>query len=217
MAPLWFTLIFLCLAVLYLGTLFDTTLAGICRELILPARPLSMVLLWFAALSWAQLTHRDECLTVAALTLPAIMLTSLVSDLLGTANISPEALSVVVTVVVLACSFAITVILVAFIIRFQIGASSQPFAQSIAHNEGPHAMSNEGTDIVLSQLRDEFGLSERETELMELICAGNTQKRIAEKMLVSINSVQTYAKSLYRKLDIHSKQELIDLVTSRRD
>ena len=42
-------------------------------------------------------------------------------------------------------------------------------------------------------------------------------KRIAEKMLVSINSVQTYAKSLYRKLDIHSKQELIDLVTSRRD
>ena len=36
-------------------------------------------------------------------------------------------------------------------------------------------------------------------------------------MLVSINSVQTYAKSLYRKLDIHSKQELIDLVTSRRD
>ena len=176
-----------------------------------------MVLLWFAALSWAQLTHRDEGLTVAALTLPAIMLTSFVSDLLGTVNISPEALSMAVTVVVLACSFAITVILVAFIIRFQIGASSQPFAQSIAHNEGPHAMTNEGTDIVLSQLRDEFGLSEREAELMELICAGNTQKRIAEKMFVSINSVQTYAKGLYRKLDIHSKQELIDLVTSRRD
>lgn len=31
-------------------------------------------------------------------------------------------------------------------------------------------------------------------------------------MQVSINSVRTYAKGLYAKLGIHSRQELIDLV-----
>ena len=38
-------------------------------------------------------------------------------------------------------------------------------------------------------------------------------KRIAEELCVSLNSVQTYAKSLYRKLGVHSRQEVIDLAS----
>ena len=47
---------------------------------------------------------------------------------------------------------------------------------------------------------------------MALLSEGHTQRRIAELMQVSINSVRTYAKGLYAKLGIHSRQELIDLV-----
>ena len=62
-------------------------------------------------------------------------------------------------------------------------------------------------------LRERHGLTERESEVMELLARGYTQKRIAEELNLSISSVQTYAKTLYRKLGIHSRQELIDLAT----
>lgn len=61
---------------------------------------------------------------------------------------------------------------------------------------------------------EHFTLSERETEVMELIVRGHTVKRIAEELLISENTVRTHSKRLYAKLDIHKKQELRDLVES---
>ena len=66
-------------------------------------------------------------------------------------------------------------------------------------------------------MADEHGLSEREGEVLGLLYRGNTQKRIAERLFLSVNSVQTYAKSLYRKLGVHSRQELIDMVNEAAD
>ena len=57
-----------------------------------------------------------------------------------------------------------------------------------------------------------YRLSDRESEVMELIARGNTVANIAAKLSVSENTVRTHAKRIYAKLDIHSKQELIDLV-----
>ncbi len=59
---------------------------------------------------------------------------------------------------------------------------------------------------------EQFDLSERETEVMELIVRGHTVNRIAEELLVSVNTVRTHSKRLYAKLDVHKKQQLRDLV-----
>ena len=61
-------------------------------------------------------------------------------------------------------------------------------------------------------LRAHYRLSARETEIMELIARGNTVARIAEMLVVSENTVRTHSKRIYAKLDIHKKQELIDLI-----
>lgn len=63
-------------------------------------------------------------------------------------------------------------------------------------------------------LRLSYRLSDREAEVMELIARGDTVARIAEKLEVSENTVRTHAKRIYAKLNIHSKQELSDLVRS---
>ena len=65
-------------------------------------------------------------------------------------------------------------------------------------------------------IRLAYRLSDREAEVMELIARGDTVARIAEKLEVSENTVRTHAKRIYAKLDIHSKQELSDLVRSFR-
>ena len=57
-----------------------------------------------------------------------------------------------------------------------------------------------------------YGLSEREREVMELLAKGRGVPFTAEQLGLSQNTVKAYAKSLYKKLDVHSREELMDLV-----
>ena len=63
-------------------------------------------------------------------------------------------------------------------------------------------------------VREFYGLSAREAEVAGLIARGNTVAHIAELLFVSENTVRTHSKRIYVKLDIHKRQELIDLVES---
>ena len=55
-------------------------------------------------------------------------------------------------------------------------------------------------------------LSARECEVADLMRHGNTVAAIARRLYISENTVRGHTKSIYRKLGIHSKQELIDLL-----
>jgi DNA-binding NarL/FixJ family response regulator len=54
-------------------------------------------------------------------------------------------------------------------------------------------------------------LSEKESNLVQLILDGYSYKMCAEKLEVSINTVRYYIKSIYRKLNINSSMELANL------
>jgi len=64
----------------------------------------------------------------------------------------------------------------------------------------------------MAAVREFYGLSAREAEVAELIARGNTVAHIAELLFVSENTVRTHPKRIYVKLDVHKRQELIDLV-----
>ncbi len=65
------------------------------------------------------------------------------------------------------------------------------------------------------QVSCEYGLSSRETEVMELIARGYTGPAIAEMLFISENTMRTHNKRIYAKLDIHKKQELLQLINAR--
>ncbi len=65
-----------------------------------------------------------------------------------------------------------------------------------------------------ARICQEFRLSAREAEVMEHIVRGKTVVRIAEELVISENTVRMHSKRIYAKLDIHKKQDLIDLVDS---
>ena len=48
--------------------------------------------------------------------------------------------------------------------------------------------------------------------MLELLVRGHSKTRIAETFLISENTVRGHVKHIYTKLDVHSKQELLDLV-----
>ncbi len=55
-------------------------------------------------------------------------------------------------------------------------------------------------------------LTARETEVLSLISRGYGLNKIAETLYISLSTAQTHAKSLYRKMGVHSRQEIIDLI-----
>lgn len=58
----------------------------------------------------------------------------------------------------------------------------------------------------------QFALSEREAAVMDFLARGRSVAFAAQRLGLSQNTVKTYARTLYRKLGVHSRQELMDLV-----
>ncbi|MEG0504310.1 MAG: LuxR C-terminal-related transcriptional regulator [Raoultibacter sp.] len=58
----------------------------------------------------------------------------------------------------------------------------------------------------------EHGLTARENEIFNLLAQGRNARFIQEKLVVSYNTVKTHVSHIYAKLDVHTHQELIDLV-----
>ncbi|MDR2106831.1 MAG: LuxR C-terminal-related transcriptional regulator [Coriobacteriales bacterium] len=60
-------------------------------------------------------------------------------------------------------------------------------------------------------------LTARERQVFGMLAAGKPTNAIAEALDLSPNTVKTHIKRVYQKLDIHSKQELIDLMNEGDD
>ena len=65
-------------------------------------------------------------------------------------------------------------------------------------------------------MKHEFSLSDRESEIMQLLYRGHTKKGIADILVLSENTVRSHCKNLYRKLDVHNRQQVFDLVEEFR-
>ncbi|MDO5043188.1 MAG: helix-turn-helix transcriptional regulator [Slackia sp.] len=60
------------------------------------------------------------------------------------------------------------------------------------------------------RLQKEFGLSDREAEVVALYALGKTQQAIAEELCITPATVRVHIKHVYAKTDLHSRQEIID-------
>jgi len=53
-------------------------------------------------------------------------------------------------------------------------------------------------------------LSERELEVLRLLRTPLSQREIADRLTVSVNTVRTHARHIYEKLDVHSRLEAVE-------
>lgn len=85
--------------------------------------------------------------------------------------------------------------------RFEQGAGSAPPHLSRAHV-------HPDTGIT--------ALSERETEVLRLIARGHTNHEIAERLGLSVQTVNTHLRNTYRKLEVRSRAQAVSAATTRR-
>ena len=64
------------------------------------------------------------------------------------------------------------------------------------------------------QLEERYGLSLREIEIMDLFAQGRSANWIADALFISKNTVRSHLRAIYGKLDVHTRQELLDRLNS---
>lgn len=117
---------------------------------------------------------------------------------------------VVLMVVTLAIMYVMFMALtVALVTR---GWRSEPTAAVPAPSPAAKPASGTNPHTPASEIASLYRLSEREVEVMGYLSKGRGVSFTAEQLGLSQNTVKAYAKSLYKKLDVHSREELIDLV-----
>lgn len=80
----------------------------------------------------------------------------------------------------------------------------------------PGTSSSADETPLFRKIASDHGLSNRETEVVAMLARGRNKKYVSQELGVSEETVKTHMGNIYRKLQIHSHQELIDLVERER-
>ena len=70
---------------------------------------------------------------------------------------------------------------------------------------------------VVKFVATEREVTQRESEVMLLLAQGKSRRAVCEALSVSPDTVKTHVRSIYRKLAVHSQQELIDCLARERE
>ena len=206
-----YSLLFISLSIIMLAGLFllalinarDNTLSPLARGIIIGGRTCMGLLLWLMIATFAMRRPEKErpCLFVmyasveAAAALISYQLLPAMSQYLNW-NL-PEHL--------FACSLAVAFLLVITCIyslyRRGAGLSTSSSKMDLA-------------ELLALDISGRYHLTNRENDILVMLLRGHSVRRISELLGLSVNTVQGYSKSLYRKLGVHSRQEIIDLSSS---
>lgn len=63
---------------------------------------------------------------------------------------------------------------------------------------------------------EHYGLSPRERDVFDLLARGRSIDYIAQNLTISFNTAKSHIRHIYVKADVHSRQELIDLIDRER-
>jgi DNA-binding NarL/FixJ family response regulator len=75
---------------------------------------------------------------------------------------------------------------------------------------------NEGSErtIDMVKVQKEFGLSDREIDVVKCLCRGDTNKEIAERLFISELTVKGHLKKIYQKMGVHNRATLVSKILS---
>lgn len=78
-------------------------------------------------------------------------------------------------------------------------------------HEGGAPMSYKIAKLVVSsfQKKSDSVLTDREFDVLDLLCRGNSYKEIASRLFITVGTVRHHIKNIYFKLHVHSKSEAV--------
>ena len=97
-----------------------------------------------------------------------------------------------------------------------VGASSLSLDGTDGPSPVPDVPKPFSIDEACRRIAFDYALTPRELEVFSILAHGNTLARVQEELIISEGTAHTHRRNLYTKLDVHSRQELVDLVEHYR-
>lgn len=72
-------------------------------------------------------------------------------------------------------------------------------------------------DLAIAVIARDKRLSPREREVFALLARGRNRAYIREELVIGDETVKSHIKNVYRKCELHSQQELIDMVEAEAE
>ena len=77
------------------------------------------------------------------------------------------------------------------------------------------SLNNTEFELACISIAAQYALSKREREILIPLAKGYTLKTVSEQFIVSYNTIKVQVRSIYQKMGIHSKNELLALIDSQ--
>ena len=77
----------------------------------------------------------------------------------------------------------------------------------------PGAAEPEPAPTIPESLVKRFRLTGREVDVLSLFSQGYSLAKVSQELYISLGTAQSHMKNIYRKMDVHSKDELISLIS----
>ena len=66
----------------------------------------------------------------------------------------------------------------------------------------------------LSEFCERYGLTERESEILKILVGGKSNQEIADTLLISIGTVKAHVHSIYGKLEVTRRSQLMNVFST---
>ena len=107
--------------------------------------------------------------------------------------------------------FVLTVIII-FLTASPTGGYPKPGEPEGGDSQGKHFR----WDEVFDKVGKEYSLSSRELEVLRLLAKGHSSTHIAGALYISTSTARTHIANIYKKTDVHSKDEMLSLLEDAR-
>jgi len=109
---------------------------------------------------------------------------------------------------------AVFILAALFLLPFDMEADTAGYKTLVLTNmhESPDVQAKQAREAIAKQ----FKLSPRETDVLGGLMKGRNAKYISEKLYISESTVKTHISNVYRKVGVHSQQELLDTIEKLR-
>ena len=147
-----------------------------------------------------------------AFALSVVVSTQLNSWLVETIKVGGTELTTVALITVFVLMFIVVVVLNG---KETGGVLRETVGDDDSHHSGSAVPRDEEISFCIDGIAEEYGLSPREAEVALLLAKGRSLPFIQNELYISSGTAQTHARHIYKKLDIHSRQEFLDIVERR--
>ena len=200
---LWLLFVFIIFSGLLCYSSFASTQPGFASGFFRATQECFMLFCWIVAASKIHQLNLPRVfffgLAVVIFLQPPTLMSLGISMLFPITQVASEQLAIIITVVIAFTLIVATVVLV--LVRSVRNTRN-------AYSDQVHSLVTKAVDGIIV----EYKLSKREGEVLHLLITGQSFSQIASTLFLSINTVRTHIKNMYRKVGVNEKQQLIAMV-----